>query len=389
MIFDPAEQARVPFLRGILTRSLQDCGLSFEESYRVASEIRDELQGVGELSNSELRQLVLKHLDSFGAEVIERYRQPSGQTPTILVRDAKGRGVPYSRGRSRMTLEPCGFEAEDSIDIANRLHDDLTRQGITEIEVPELRRRTHAQIVERLGEKAGKSYLIWQEFGKSEQRLLLLMGGTAGVGKSTFATQVAGILDIIRIQSTDMLREVMRKMLPERLAPVLHASSFLAWDRMPRVEGQSADESTLLKEGYLQQVELLTVACEAVMQRAHKERVSLIIEGVHLHPRVLDFVPEDKGLIAVPMMLAVLKRGELKARICGRGEKEPDRRAKRYLKHLDDLWRLQSFLLSEADHYGVPIVANDNKRRTRRGILRTVEAALAKRFSGDPERVFS
>ena len=38
-VVDPTDNTRVPFLRGILTRSLQDAGLSFADAYEVASRI--------------------------------------------------------------------------------------------------------------------------------------------------------------------------------------------------------------------------------------------------------------------------------------------------------------------------------------------------------------
>ena len=44
----------------------------------------------------------------------------------------------------------------------------------------------------------------------------------------------------------------------------------------------------------------------------------------------------------------------------GRLQAWPGRRAKRYLQHFDAIWRLQGFLLSEADRAGVPIVDNED-----------------------------
>ena len=43
LVEDPGEHTQVPFLRGILTRSLQDSGLPFDEAYNLASEVRREL----------------------------------------------------------------------------------------------------------------------------------------------------------------------------------------------------------------------------------------------------------------------------------------------------------------------------------------------------------
>ena len=46
----------VPFLRGILTRSLSDAGLAFDQAYEVASEIRNRLGDSARVTNDELRQ---------------------------------------------------------------------------------------------------------------------------------------------------------------------------------------------------------------------------------------------------------------------------------------------------------------------------------------------
>ena len=61
-IIDPADKTRVPFLRGILTRSLTEAGLSFDDAYKTASEIRQLLGDAGEITTDELRALVADYL---------------------------------------------------------------------------------------------------------------------------------------------------------------------------------------------------------------------------------------------------------------------------------------------------------------------------------------
>ncbi|GIS90866.1 MAG: hypothetical protein CM1200mP20_09070 [Pseudomonadota bacterium] len=60
-----------------------------------------------------------------------------------------------------------------------------------------------------------------------------MVGGTAGVGKSTVSAEISTRLNITRSQSTDMLREVMRTMVATQLMPELHESSFEAWRALP------------------------------------------------------------------------------------------------------------------------------------------------------------
>ena len=55
---------RVPFLRGILIRSLQqDAGLTFEDAYRLATAIRQELHDTPEITSKELQATVIAHLE--------------------------------------------------------------------------------------------------------------------------------------------------------------------------------------------------------------------------------------------------------------------------------------------------------------------------------------
>ncbi len=137
--------------------------------------------------------------------------------------------------------------------------------------------------------------------------MLLLICGTVGTGKSTIATEVAHLLDIVRIQSTDMLREVMRMMMPRRLLPVLHTSSFNAWKALPIQDAAGTDRDQLVADGYRSQADLLAVPCEAVLQRAIEESVPMILEGVHAHPELMARLPEDSDAIMVHVTLAVLK----------------------------------------------------------------------------------
>jgi 2-phosphoglycerate kinase len=185
-----------------------------------------------------------------------------------------------------------------------------------------------------------------------------------------------------------MLREVMRMMMPKRLAPVLHKSSFNAWKALPIQDTKERDRDQLVADGYRSQARLLAVPCEAVLQRAVEESVPVILEGVHVLPELRQCVPEDSDAITVHVTLAVLKTKQLKARLRGRSEDAPQRRAKRYLNRFDSIWSLQSFLLSEADRCDVPIITNNDKEKTIQQVIQQVHYELARHFSGTPRDVF-
>jgi 2-phosphoglycerate kinase len=388
-VIDLNTQTRVPFLRGILTRSLQEAGLPFDEAYRLASEVRQEIDHASAITTEQLRETVVRRLQQqYGATVAKKYLEPAIAPATVMVRTAEGQTTPFSRGQHRRTLESCGLARRDAATLTLRLYDHLVNKGTREITTSRLGKLTYRYLQRAFGGELSLRYLVWMDFLHSERPLLLLIGGTAGSGKSTIATKLVQRVEKARLQSTDMLREVMRTLIPERLLPVLHTSSFNARQALPAWQKLGANDNDLLTEGYRTQAELVSVACEAVVLRAFKERVSLILEGVHLQPAFLHRIPNNTDVVVVPVMLAILKPAQLGKLIQVRGKRVPDRRSERYLEHFDAIWNLQTFLLSEADRAGIPIVANDNEEKAIGQIMALVIEALSKGFSATPREVF-
>jgi 2-phosphoglycerate kinase len=375
----------MPFLRGILTGSLQEAGLEFEAAYGIASAVRDELAGEDEVCCGIIRQRVERHLEGMGHDVLARYRSVGRAAPNVLIRLGESQVRRYSRGAHSAGLRACGIEGEAASAVVSAVHNALVGEGLDEISVEELRRRTYERLREDLGKGAARRYLVWQEFRHGDAPLILLVGGTTGTGKSTTATRVADILDVVRMQSTDMLREVMRTMIPQRLVPALHTSSFTAWQTL-HMATESRPE--LVVDGYLRQAELLSVAGAAVIQRAVTERVSVIIEGVHVHPSFLAEAEQTADAVVVRVMMAVMRPSELKRRIRGRGRQAIARRAKRYLEHFDEIWTLQTHLLQEADRADVTIVADEDLEAASMQVVEAVMRILLARSKATPESVF-
>ena len=389
VVIDPEEGTRAPFLRGILTRSLQDSGLAFDDAYKLASRVRQDLASIPEITAGELRRRVATYLqECHGAQAVRRYQEPSGPAAAVLVRDGADQAVPFSDAIYRRTLQICGLSDDTAAVMAARVSRFLAERAEAEVSSATLGRTTYHWLAQDLGEAVARRYLAWVDFLHSGRPLILLLGGSAGVGKSTVATDLATRLDIPRTQSTDMLREVMRMMLPQRLLPVLYASSFEAWRTLPRAQDPTVDRGALLAEGYQTQAELIALPCEAVIRRALKERVSLIMEGVHVCPSLISRVPAEGDAVVVPVMLAVLKPELLRARIRGRAGRAVQRRAERYLRSFESIWGLQDHLLSEADRRQIPIVLNEDKDRAVEAILARVIDTLLVGFRASPRAVF-
>lgn len=390
LIEDKEEATSVPFLRGILTRSLQQAGLSFPQAYAVADDVRAELGDERALSKLELHRIVYKNLkNQFGSKTADRYLRPSGVVPPVQVADLEGRLAPFSGELHRRDLELIGLSLAESLKIAGKLRRHLFREKLTQVSSQYIARVTYQLLQEMpsLGPAVAQRWLVWREFLRSGRPLILVIGGTTGCGKSTIATALADQLGIVRMQSTDLLREVMRTMLSSDQYPELYTSSYDAWRQLLRDE-ELKTVAQGVEEGYRAQAELVSVASRAVIERALRERESLIIEGVHAYPELASGIADGDPVI-VHVMLAVLKRRKLKQRISGRAIKAVKRRAERYLAHFDEIWQLQSYLLSEADRTNTPIIINDDRDGTVREIMRTLLDILSSRIQPDPQTVFT
>ncbi len=120
---------------------------------------------------------------------------------------------------------------------------------------------------------------------------LVLIGGITGAGKSTIATRLANQSGINRIISTDSIREVLRTMKDD---DALHRSSFS--------KGETGD-AVLDWEDTCRAVES---GVKATIDRARREGIDLILEGIHLIPdsRLIERWKESGG-IAIGVLVVV------------------------------------------------------------------------------------
>ncbi|MEJ2591487.1 MAG: hypothetical protein P8178_08835 [Candidatus Thiodiazotropha sp.] len=391
LITDSSEGTTTPFLRGILTRSLTDAGMPFQKAYQLATDIRQQISSKSNLSTRELRSLVLAELQKHKEQAVIDVYRTNLPASTIRVRAQNGEVSPFLRNEHRRSLTSIGLSSEQASAVTQSLYMKLVEAQQVEVDSNRIGRLTYETLRHQFDKDTARRYLVWIDYKRSNRPLILLLGGTTGCGKSTIATEIAHRLGIIRTQSTDMLREVMRMLIPERLLPALHTSSFNAWRKMPSFREVKEVTEELMINGYLHQSELVSVPCEAVVQRALSERVSLILEGVHVNPALIErFKRTQKGdAVIVPIMLAVLKQDRLKAHLTGRGMAAPERNAQsKYLSNFDCIWVLQSHLLSEADSSAMHIIENDDKERTTDRVMHSIIEVLQKNFSAKVDDVF-
>jgi 2-phosphoglycerate kinase len=265
-----------------------------------------------------------------------------------------------------------------ALHLARRIEDRLAANRHHSISVDEVRALARKVFGEQEGDAAAERFERWHDFQMLGRPLLLLLGGGTGVGKSTVATELARHLGITRVSSTDFIRQVLRSVVPENIAPELARSSFELDDRHGRNGGTPHAE-------FERQARQVLVGVHAEMERAVAEGMPLILEGIHLLPGEVDLDGvSDRGL-AVHVILAVDDRHAHRHRFAARAESSA-RPAERYDEGLDAIRDLQEHVVSTARGFGIPVVPNQQLDMTVRGVLdvvfAAVEASTSKRQSG-------
>ena len=244
-------------------------------------------------------------------------------------------------------------------DIANDIENKLIEQNITEITVNELVDYI-ADYLNELDSDASFRYRRWRVLRKSDEPLIILIGGASGVGTSSMAFEIANRLGLKNLISTDMIREVMRKIVSKELNPVIHKSSFNAYEsiRTPAIRVDA------VIEGFISHVDVVNVGIEAIIERSLKEGISVIIEGVHVVP---GFIREDliKKANVIMFTLTVEDEEMHKQRFFARCRQPWVKRSlEHYMENFDTIRKTQDFLIDQANIHNAHIINNVDIRTT-------------------------
>ncbi len=173
---------------------------------------------------------------------------------------------------------------------------------------------------------------------------LLVIAGATGTGKSTASVQIAADIGFSRLLSTDAVREIMRSCDEERQQPALHRSSF---------SRGSSGEPVI---DWLDTCQAVEGGIVATIDRARREGIDLLIEGVHINPseRLLRSWREAGG-IAIGLVMTVGEEERHRSMIHSR-DAHSFRRPDRYLAAFPRIRAIQDGLIERAKIASWPIV---------------------------------
>ncbi len=267
--------------------------------------------------------------------------------------DGKKYKEPFSKGIMSRSLNVADIGIERAHGIASDIEAKLIKDNVSEISSGEL-----AEVVlnhlENIDPDFALKYKNWRSLRTSNEPLIILIGGASGVGTSSMAFELANRLRLKNLISTDMIREVMRKIVSKELSPVIHKSSFDAYEsvRTPSIRIDS------VIEGFISHVDVVNVGIEAIIERSVKEGISTIIEGVHIVPGFIrKDLMENNNIIL--FTLTVDDEDAHKQRFYSRCRQPWVKRSlERYMDNFDAIRKTQRFLVEQAKIHDTRIINN-------------------------------
>ncbi|MCD7781497.1 MAG: 2-phosphoglycerate kinase [Methanosphaera sp.] len=261
---------------------------------------------------------------------------------------------PFSKGILSKSLIRSEVDQDRSYQLASEIEESIKKDGKDIITVTEL-----IQVVkDRLQEEdpqLAKKYITWKEIRKSTDPLIILIGGASGIGTSSISFELANKLGIKNMVSTDMIREVMRKVVSKELCPTLFESSYTAAGAVSTPAPPEFDKTLI---GFKEHVTTVSVGLNGVIERSLKEGISIVIEGVHIVPGFIDEELLEKQNVHV-FVLSLSDEEVHKSRFYSRCHQLWARRPlKRYLEHFRDIRKTHDYIIDQADKYDVPVIEN-------------------------------
>jgi 2-phosphoglycerate kinase len=360
-----------PFMRGILVQSLVSRGIPFELALETATKVRERLGRRGSVDTRELSRIVDDYLR--GHVDLESLPPPLEEPPRVLGPGSSSR--PFSKGILAVSLQGAGLEPGDAYDVARELEARLLRARLREIDRSELRNLVSETIEATHGAAASERYRIWRAALDDGRPIVVLIGGSSGVGKTSIAVEAARRLEISRVIGTDSIRQIMRLMFSPDLMPEIHCSTYEA-HRVLKSRLAGASEPVIA--GFREQAQKIAVGVHGLLGRAIEEHTSLVLEGVNLLPDLLQLDRYREAAHVIFVVTATLDLDAYRSRFRRRAAGAAERAAERYLDHLDEIVAIQDYVLAEAEDHDLPIIDNVHFEDAVRSVVRSVIATLKK-----------
>jgi 2-phosphoglycerate kinase len=289
---------------------------------------------------------------------------------TIIITD-KAHGLPFSKGLLAQSFTATGLAPSKAWSIAQSIEEELREHKETRISSERVRSIAAEHLQREAGDKYAERYRKLRDVSRHDSPLIVLIGGTTGVGKSTIATEVAHRLGINRISSTDSIREVMRGIFTKDLMPAIHQSAFNAWRGLRVPVPQGANPVIV---GFREQTAVVSTGVNALIKRAVLEGMSMVVEGIHIVPGYLD--PRKFGTARVVQLVIGVddEESHLSHFYIREAQTDGNRPHARYRDNFANIRTLGGYIEDLAQEHDIPVIYSHQLDRTVAEVLEHVVA---------------
>ena len=364
------DKTKHPFMRGMLAHKLIQRGLSFDQAYQIAEDAKSFFQEQSEVTSESLMKSVDKLIVSrYGESLLKGLTTdlfPSGKQIIVFRRKAN---APFSKGLLTQSITASGLKPEEAFRVAFDLEKKLINNKMLRISKQNLFEEVFKIIKKKYNSHTASLYKLASRIDELDRPLIIYLGGASGTGKSVMSTFLAGRLGINKITGTDTIREIMRLVFNKDLLPSLHNSSSKAGSMMPK----NLEKSDRLISGFCLQAQQVSVGVKAVVDRAIKERTSMIIEGIHLLPNMEQAVKEGtRQAYHIPITLSLMNEKHHKDRFLEREKGNKLRKKEAYLRSFENIRAIHEYFNLQSEDNKIEIVDNEDFDETTNTLMQLI-----------------
>ncbi|MBE0417774.1 MAG: 2-phosphoglycerate kinase [Coriobacteriia bacterium] len=291
---------------------------------------------------------------------------------TIFLSD-KIHDLPFSKGLLAKSFTAVGLSPAKAFVIAQQIQDELRSRDETMITLGRLREIAVDALERHAGGEYARRYRKMEELARLDKPLIVMIGGTTGVGKSTIATEIAHRLGITRIVSTDSIREVMRGIFSKELMPAVYESAFNAWRGLRVPVPQGANPVIV---GFREQTAVVATGVKSLIDRSVLEGESLVLEGIHLVPGYIK-PSQFAGAFVVQIVIVVDDEDAHRSHFYIREiQTDGTRPFERYRANFGNIRLLGRYIEDLANEQGTPVLHSHELDRTVADVIEHIVDAV-------------
>jgi 2-phosphoglycerate kinase len=259
---------------------------------------------------------------------------------------------PFSQEQAVRSLTSVGMPFDEAFSFVANLQDELIAQNLTVLTVAELENRICEKLKSASYQQIADLYRNFRRVKTAGKPMIIFIVGATGCGKSTLATELAHRFRINRVLSTDVIRSIMRAMISPELMPSIHKSSFEAWRTYPFPFSDKVDP---VLASFVDQASRVSVAVEAMVDRVIREKLHVIIEGVHLLPGIYEKFSNSDEIYFTHIGVGLKSEEEHRSRFVRRGDANKSRPGQRYLDNFESIRKIHDYVVDEAGRHDLKL----------------------------------